>query len=43
MIKCDVKINIIDPNSKGQVEEALSEMIAYQLAVKKIKEIGQDY
>lgn len=39
MVDSDVNIKIINPNTDKQVEEALSEMIAYQLAYKKIDEI----
>ena len=42
MIKSVVKIEIIDPNTSKQLEEALSNMIAYQLASKKIDEIKEN-
>lgn len=42
MVKVDVNIKVIDPNPNKSLEEALSNMIAYQLANEKIKEIKDD-
>lgn len=42
MVKSVVKIKVIDPNTNKQLEEALSDMIAYQLASKKIEEMNEN-
>lgn len=42
MVNSVVKIKVIDPNTNKQLEEALSNMIAYQLASKKIDEIKEN-
>ncbi|MDO5555641.1 MAG: hypothetical protein Q4G09_03015 [Clostridia bacterium] len=39
MVNSNVKIKVIDPNTNKQLEEALSDMIAYQLANKKVEEV----
>lgn len=42
MVNCDVKIKIINPNTNKQLEDAISDMIAYQLADQKIEEIKEN-
>ena len=42
MVKLDVKYTVIDPNTSKQLEEALSDMIAYQLVHKKMEEIEEN-
>ena len=42
MVKGVVEIKVINPNTNKQLEEALSNMIAYQLASKKIDEIKEN-
>lgn len=39
MVRVDVNIKVIDPNTNKSLEEALSNMIAYQLANEKLEEI----
>lgn len=41
MVNCDIKIKIRNPNTNKEVEEALSDMIAYQLADRKIEEVEE--
>lgn len=38
MVNVNVNIKVVDPNTKKQLEEALSDMIAYQLANEEINE-----
>lgn len=42
MVNCDVKIKVVNPNPNKELEEALSDMIAYQLANKKIEEVDNN-
>lgn len=42
MVNVDVKIKVINPNTNKQLENALSDMIAYQLASKKIEEVKEN-
>ena len=42
MVNCDVKIKVKDPNTNKDLEEALSDMIAYQLANKKVEEVEEN-
>ena len=39
MVNLNIKIKVIDPNPNKVLEEALSNMIAYQLANEKLEEI----
>ena len=42
MVNVNVKIKVIDPNPNKELEEALSDMIAYQLANKRIEEMKEN-
>ncbi|MBR0491027.1 MAG: hypothetical protein IJJ82_03150 [Clostridia bacterium] len=42
MVISDVKIKVINPNTNRQLEQALSDMIAYQLACNKIEEMEKE-
>ena len=42
MVTSVVKIKVTNPNTNKQLEEALSNMIAYQLTSKKIDEIKEN-
>lgn len=39
MVNANIRIKVIDPNKRKALEEALANMIAYQLASEKIEEL----
>lgn len=41
MVKSDVKIKVINPNTNKQLADAISDMVAYQLANKTIEEVKE--
>lgn len=39
MVNANIKIKIVDPNKRKTLEDALENMIAYQLASEKVEEL----